>query len=261
MIELACGSIPYTTTAIDKAMESIADKLRERRYWIGPGSFRGISRQETERRIRLAFKWMQEFSDTKFVEVNSERQALHKVYFGDAATMRSLHSSGLHYFALQHRPNSWINSSDIDVTRFSADRFVVESVQIHECGHAFGFRHTNGAKDLMHANVLGWYPTPAELVMFQRRLGKSKQFWPEPQKQAGKKIRELADQIQTKNKTRRHYQKLRDAEKDVEARKRLTDLIRNEITPKIQAANRELSEAYQTWWAIKREYATVPGAT
>ena len=72
---------------------------------------------------------------------------------------------------------------------------------------------------------------------------------------------ELADQIQTNNKTRRHYQKLRDAEKDVEARKRLTDLIRNEITPKIQAANRELSEVHQTWWAIKRDYSTVPGAT
>lgn len=257
---IICGHVHSKIDDLELNLLAEADRTRTRRYWIGPGKFADISREETVRRIRLSFSWATWFSNTNFIEVERERDALHKIYFASKERVGQIVGDGLSYFAVQWPSNSWHFNQDINVLRWRPERFVVEAVNLHEFGHTLGFKHTNGPNDLMHANVLGWYPTPQELVRFQNRLGKSPGFWAVPQQEIGKQIRE-------KSATRNHYidirsnlQLERSNSRDMERRSFITNEIRSVVTPEIQKLHSEISQLTAEWHVVRNLYRNIPGA-
>ena len=256
---IECGHVDHNVSKADIDLEILSDKRRQRKYWIGPGAFKSISRSTTLQRLRLSFQWMTDFTDTQFIEVATEREALQKIYFANREEMIRISRVGLHYFALQHKAHSWVFTTDIDVSQWPYERFVIESSNIHEFGHTLGFNHTTGIDDLMNARPRANYPTPEELIKFQRRLGKSKQFWPIPQQLLGNKIRELTAERESQISIRVYWQEVRRNTLDSSVRQIITDRIRNEITPEIQRLHSEISQLSIMWNNINSRYKVVPG--
>jgi hypothetical protein len=254
-----CGHIHYDDSSpADLRLSAEATKTRKRRYWIGPGKFSDISREDTVQRIERAFQWAENFSNTQFIQVQRERDALHRIYFASAATIGQIVGDGKSYYAVQWPTHCWHFNRDLKVAH--RRKYSVEAVNLHEFGHALRFKHSFGEKDLMHANVKGWYPTPQEIISFQKRLGKSSEFYPVPQQEVGKEIRDKTELREGLIREREILQLERQSSNNLERRRAITEIIRTSLTPEIQSLNQQISLLSAQWQSIANEYKIVPGS-
>jgi hypothetical protein len=257
-LEILCGSAPSSPSEVELKMASESKKSRTRRYWIGQGTFSDISRDETVKRIERSFYWAEQFSNTKFVRVEKEKNALNKIYFSSAKRVGEIVGDGKSYFAVQWPSNSWHFNRELKVSHRRLH--IVEGVNLHEFGHSLGFKHTNGDKDLMHSFVKGLYPTPKEIIKFQKKLGKSSNFWPIPQQLIGDSIRETTEKRDALISKRKVLQNERQQSSNKERKAVINEIIRSELNPEIQILNDEINRLSVDWNLIKEEYKKVPGA-
>lgn len=253
-----CGHVHYDEPPLILRMEAEAQRARQRKYWIGPGKFADITREDTVQRIQRSFLWAEQFSNTRFIQVDRERDALHKIYFESAARVGQIVGDGKSYYAVQWPANSWHFNRDIKVAH--RRQYSVEAVNLHEFGHALKMKHTLGEKDLMHAGVRGWYPTAQEIIAFQKKLGKSPGFWPIPQQLAGQELRDTIEQREQLIAERTALQIERQQSNDAARRAAITDTIRSILTPQIQRLNQDVARLTNEWQAIREAYKIVPGS-